>query len=157
MNVFGGRCKTMSKYIFVYYVYVLSFVMSHAVQAEGFDYYAQVNKYAKCEAVLNVMANILSESEEEFYNHEQHHASLDARVVALELAKAGNFEQAMVGEIYNTYLNEYRDQLKLSEDVEKFIVLLRPHVKKCRRLNDMQSDIIARKKKQYLENDDLLK
>lgn len=157
MSAFNYQYKEICKRLFLNGICVVLITMSNSVLAEGFDYYAQVNKYAKCEAILNVMANILSESEQEFYNHELHHASLDARVVALEFAKAGKYEQAMVGEIYNTYLDEYRDQLKLNEDVEKFISALRPHVKKCRRLNDMQSDVIARKKNQYLDNDALLK
>ncbi len=136
--------------------YVLLCLIVNPASAEGFDYYAQVNKYAKCEAVLNVMANILSESEQAFYQHELHHASLDARIVALEFAKAGNYQEQVVNEIFTTYLDEYRNQLKLNEDVEKFIAALRPHVKKCQQLNAMQSDIIKRKKTETLEASDYL-
>lgn len=120
-------------------------------QAEGFDFYAHVNKYTKCEAVQNVMANISSESEQEFYQHELHHASLDSRIVALEFARAGQYEEGLVDELYNTYLDEYRKQLKDSQDVDKFVAALHPHVKECRRLNAMQSDVIARKKQQRLK------
>lgn len=127
------------------------------VLAEEFDYYAHINKYVKCEAIQNVVANIVSESEQEFYQHELHHASLDSRIVALEFAKAGNYKEAMVAELYNTYLDEYRSQLKGSQDVEKFVAALRPHVSTCQRLNDMQSDIIERKKQQRIKSGAYLK
>lgn len=136
---------------------VLAFILLawfiNTVQAEGFDFYAHVNKYAKCEAVQNVMANISSESEQEFYQHELHHASLDSRIVALEFARAGKYEEGLVDELYNTYLDEYREELKESKDVDKFVAALHPYIKECRRLNAMQSDVIARKKQQRLKQD----
>ena len=120
----------------------------NSIFAEEFDYYSHINKYAKCEAVQNVMANIASESEEEFYQHELHHASLDSRIVALEFAKAGQYEKELVAELYNTYLDEYRKQLRESQDVEVFVAALRPYVTQCQRLNEMQSDVISRVKQQ---------
>lgn len=116
--------------------------------AEGFDYYAHINKYTKCEALQNVVANIASESEQEFYQHESHHASLDSRIIALEFAKAGNYEEGMVDELYFTYLDEYRNLLEKSEEVEVFAASLKPHAEKCRQLNEMQEDIIRRKREE---------
>ncbi len=104
--------------------------------AAGFDYYAHINKYTKCEALQNVVANISSESEQQFFQHESHHDSLDSRIIALELAKAGNYQQGLVEELYSTYLDEYRDLLKQSEDVEVFAASLRPQAEKCRQLNE---------------------
>ena len=116
--------------------------------AEGFDYYAHLNKYTKCEALQNVIANISSESEQEFYRHESHHASLDSRIIALEFAKAGNHEESVVNELYGTYLDEYREMLKKSEDIEVFAASLRTHAEKCQQLNEMQEDIIRRKREE---------
>ena len=135
----------------------LAFISVHAVHAEGFDYYPHIKKYAKCEAVQNVMANIISESEEEFYQHELHHASIDSRIVALEFARAGQYKEGLVDELYNTYLDEYRSQLRQGDDVDKFVAALRPLVNKCQQLNEMQSDVIARKKQQYIKQGRLLK
>ena len=84
------------------------------INADGFDHYAYVKKYVKCEAVQNVAANISSESEEEFYQHELHFASLDSRAIALEFARAGNYSPAEVEELYGTYLDEYRCYFKMS-------------------------------------------
>ena len=116
--------------------------------AEGFDYYAHINEYTKCEALQNVIANISSESEQEFYRHESHHASLDSRIIALEFAKAGNYEESVVDELYGTYLDEHREMLKKSEDIEVFAASLRPHAEKCQQLNEMQEDIIRRKREE---------
>ncbi|MFK7793849.1 MAG: hypothetical protein AB8B89_00730 [Gammaproteobacteria bacterium] len=123
-------------------------LFSQSIMSEGFDYYAHMNKYAKCEALQNVVANIASESEQEFYQHELHHASLDSRIIALEFAKAGRYEKGLVDELYLTYLDEYRDLLKKSEEVEVFVASLSPHVEKCRELNEMQVDIILRKREE---------
>ena len=130
-----------------YFLIVLCICINPII-AEGFDYYLHINKYTKCEAVQNVMANIASESEQEFYQHELHHASLDSRIVALEFAKAGQYEEGLVAELYNTYLDEYRKQLKESQDVEVFVAALQPYVQECERLNDMQLDVITRVKQQ---------
>jgi hypothetical protein len=121
---------------------------SQSINAGEFDYYAHINKYTKCEALQNVIANILSQSEQEFYQHESHYASLDSRIIALEFAKAGNHEKWLVNELYYTYLDEYRALLKQSEDVEVFAASLRPHAEKCRQLNEIQEDIIRRKREQ---------
>lgn len=153
MHSFGNRIKPSFSSISAFLVAGGLLIMAMTVHAEGFDFYAQVNKYAKCEAVLNVMANILSDSEEEFYRHEFHHASLDSRVIALEFAKAGDLETGLVDEIFATYLDEYRNQLEINDDVEKFIAALRPYAKTCRRLNAMQSDVIARKKQQAIQGE----
>ena len=125
--------------------------------AEGFDYYAHINKYTKCEALQNVIANISSESEQEFYRHESHHASLDSRIIALEFAKAGNYEESVVDELYGTYLDEYREMLKKSEDIEVFAASLRTHAEKCQQLNEMQEDIIRRKREENSKAERYLK
>lgn len=123
-------------------------IISQEVLSEGFDYKVHIEKYMKCEAVQNVAANILSQSEQEFYQHELHNASLDSRIVALELARAGNYNEELVDELYNTYLTEYRKSLSESEGVEKFINSLRLQVDRCKQLNAMQEDIVRRKKQQ---------
>ncbi|MDW3095636.1 MAG: hypothetical protein R8G33_08185 [Gammaproteobacteria bacterium] len=120
--------------------------------AEGFDYYEHINKYTKCEAVQNVVANILSETEEKFYQHESHHASLDSRIIALEFARAGKYEEGLIDELYHTYLDAYRDLLEQSEDVEKFTASLKPQVTKCKKLNEMQEDILRRKRQEKINN-----
>ena len=122
------------------------FLLSLNAQSEGFDYYAHINKYIKCEALQNVIANISSQSEQEFYQHESHYASLDSRTIALEFAKAGKYEEGLLDELYNTYLDEYRDLLKQSDDVDVFRASLLPGAEKCRKLNEMQEDIIQRKR-----------
>ena len=131
-------------------------VLTSALYADGFDYYAHINKYVKCEAVQNVMANITSESEQEFYQHELHHASLDSRMIAMEFARVGKYKQGLVDELYHTYLDEYRSELKKNEEVEEFVAALKPQVKKCQRLNEMQSDIISRKKQQAVKKGNYL-
>lgn len=138
----------MFKSISKIFALVFAVFLSCNVSSEGFDYYAHINKYTKCEALQNVVANIESESEQEFYQHASHHASLDSRIIALELASAGNYEEGMVDELYFTYLDEYRDLLKNSEEVEAFAASLKPHVAKCRQLNEMQEDIIRRKREE---------
>ena len=127
------------------------FIQANHIHAEGFDYYAYVKKYVKCEAVQNVAANISSDNEEEFYQHELHFASLDSRTIALEFARAGNYSPAEVEELYGTYLDEYRVLLNESEDAENFLHSLSPQVKKCRQLNEMQKDILQRSGEQQLE------
>jgi hypothetical protein len=131
-------------------IYLWSFFLtfSQAVFAGGFVYYAHINKYTKCEALQNVLANILSESEQEFYQHEAHHDSLDSRIVALEFAGASNYKESLVDELYASYLDEYRALLKESEDVEVFAASLKLPAEKCHQLNEMQADIILRKRKQ---------
>lgn len=150
------KCDKFNKHISLCICYALISVTVLTVYADGFDYFAQIKKYTKCEAVQNVMANILSESEQEFYQHELHYASLDSRIVALELAKAGGYQAEHIDELFLTYLNEYRNQLEQNEEVDTFIAALRPHVKKCRRLNEMQKDIIERKRTDYLDQGDYL-
>ena len=127
---------------------ILILYFSLSAWAEGFDYYEHINKYAKCEAIQNVAANILSESEEEFYRHEYHHASLDSRIVALEFARAGNYQEEVVDELYDAYLSEYKQILSENDNVDNFMQALRPHIAKCKELNEMQEDIIQRKKEE---------
>lgn len=129
-------------------ILIFLFMLGSYINADGFDHYAYVKKYVKCEAVQNVAANISSESEEEFYQHELHFASLDSRTIALEFARAGNYSPAEVEELYGTYLDEYRATLNESEDADEFLKSLTPQVKKCRQLNEMQKDILERKRKQ---------
>jgi len=138
----------MTKLMTNAYLMVIILFFTKSSFAAGFDYYAHINKYTKCEALQNVVANISSESEQDFYQHESHHASLDSRIIALELAKAGKYEEWLVDELYSTYLDEYRDLLKQSEDVSVFAASLKPHAEKCRQLNEMQEDIIRRKREQ---------
>ncbi len=143
----------MFKSISIQVLAFMSISFCQNIFAEGFDYYAHINKYSKCEAVQNVVANILSESEEEFYQHEYHHASLDSRIIAIEFAKAGKYEEGLIDELYYTYLDEYRSLLKESEDVEKFVSSLRPEVAKCEKLNEMQEDILRRKRQEKFKVD----
>ena len=124
--------------------------------ADEFDYLSQIKKYIKCESVLNVSANVLSESEEDFYQHEFHHASIDSRIVALELARVGGYSAEQVDELFYVYLSEYRDALQESEEnneLETFMEKLRPVIGECERLIAMQSDIIARWKKEFKNQD----
>ena len=132
-------------------IIILHFIYTSFVVAEGFDYLSQVKKYVKCEAVFNVAANISSKSEEEFYEHELHHASIDARIIALELAKVGKISAEQVNELFYAYLNEYRKVLEEREannQLDDFINLLNPVVGQCEQLNAMQQDILQRKKEQ---------
>ena len=122
-----------------------------SVHAEGFDYLGQIKKYVKCEAVQNVAANILSESKEEFHNHELNHASLDSRIVAMKFAKAGDYTPEQVNELYYEYVSEYRSVLQESKDqteVDNFLDSLGPQLDECEKLIAMQSDIIEREKNQ---------
>ena len=124
---------------------------THIASADGFDYLGQIKKYVKCEAIQNVAANIESESEEEFHQHELNHASLDSRIVAMELAKAGGYSSEQVSELYYVYLSEYRKILQESEDqsdVDNFLRSLRPLIDECERLIAMQSDLIKSRKNQ---------
>ena len=139
------------KHILLIIYLILFSILSCNLYAEGFDYYAHIKKYVKCEAVQNVAANISSESEEEFYQHELHFASLDSRQIALEFARAGNYSPQEVEELYVTYLDEYRAILSESEDVDKFLKSLSPQVTKCRKLNDMQKDLLQRNKSTQIE------
>lgn len=120
----------------------------HAPAGE-FDYMGQIKKYVKCEAVQNVAANILSKSEEEFHQHELNHASLDSRIVAMELARAGGYTSEHIDELYYVYLSEYRKILQASEnqeEVDSFLKSLGPQIEKCEDLIEMQADIIEQKK-----------
>ena len=138
----------MFKIVINIYMWLVFLTFSQAVYAEGFDYYAHINKYTKCEALQNVLANILSESEQEFYQHESHHDSLDSRIIALEFAGAGNYEESLVDELYSSFLDEYRVLLQESEDVEVFAASLRSPAKKCHQVNEMQEDVMRRKREQ---------
>ena len=130
------------------YLWSIFLAFSHGVYAEGFDYFAHINKYTKCEALQNVIANISSESEQDFYQHESHHDSLDSRIIALEFAGAGNYKESLVNKLYASYLDEYRVLLKESDDVDMFAASLKSPAKKCRQLNEMQEDVIRRKREQ---------
>ncbi len=124
------------------------------VQAQEFDYYPYIAKYARCEAIQNVMANVASESEQEFFQHALHHASLASRKIALAFAKAGSYPAGMVDELYQTYLDEYRQQLRSNAQAESLIAALRPYVKKCQHLLDMQADLIVDPKTNALYQDE---
>lgn len=142
------RCHNL-----IYSYACICFIFS-AVQAQEFDYYPYIAKYAKCEAIQNVMANVASESEQEFFQHALHHASLASRKIALAFAKAGNYQEGMVDEIYQTYLGEYRQQLRSNAQAENLVAALRPQVKKCQRLLDMQADLIVDPKTNALYQDE---
>lgn len=137
---------------FIFVISLMSiFLCGQTVLSEGFDYLKQVKKYVKCEAVLNVTANVLSASEEEFYQHEAHHASIDSRIIALEFARVGGHSVEEVDELFYLYLTEYRNVLQEKEandELESFISSLRPLSEDCEELNAMQEDIIARRKEE---------
>ena len=126
-------------------VVILLVILASKIKAEGFDHFEYVKKYTKCEAIQNVAANISSQSEEEFFQHELHFSSLDSRVIAMEFARAGKYQEADVEELYAAYLSEYKEVISKTEDVQVFLSSLQPDVKKCKQLNEMQKDILQRK------------
>ena len=123
---------------------VTPFIITHAI-----DYQAQIKKYAQCEALQNVVANVLSQSEEEYLKHELHLAAKDSRIVMQEFVRVSGIAPEFAEELYAVYLDEYRKALipnGQDNQLDLFIGNIRPQLNNCKELNEIQADIINRHK-----------
>ena len=127
-----------------------SYLFSPQGLAYSYDNYELIKRYVKCAALQNVVANILSNSEEEFYRHDLHRSAQDSTIVAKELVNTSRrYSQSMMNDLYATYLEEYRRIVQSDEqgeDLSFFLNSVRPQVEQCKRHNELQADIIQRKK-----------
>ena len=126
---------------------VASFSLAYA----EVNYQEQIKTYVRCEALQNVVASILSDSEEEFFQHELHHAANDSNVIAKHLTRIGDYREEVLDELYLIYLDEFQnDLLKRAENGEAnlFMQDARPQLDRCEELNELQADIIQRSKEE---------
>ena len=100
------------------------------VMAETSGYYDHIKKYVKCAALQNIVANILSPTEENYYRHELQHDAQDSIIIAMELVKVRDeYARETVDEFYDIYLDEYR-KLIASEQDNQGVGLLKIYVRK---------------------------
>ena len=121
----------------------------------GPDNFNNIKKYAKCAALQNIVANILSETEQDFYRHEYHHAAQDSMIVAMEFVRISEYSKATLDELYGLYLDEYHKLLLPEQDsnnVAVFVENLRPQITQCKYLNELQADIIRKIKNRRVED-----
>jgi len=90
------------------FVISLLFVLlssSSAVYAENEDTYEMVDSFAECAAIQNVLAMIVSKSEEEYLNHFLHQAANGALITAMEFSDFGGYKEDLVEVLYGGHFS----------------------------------------------------
>lgn len=71
-----------------------------SISLADIDNYENLKKYMKCAVLQNVVANILSETEKDFYQHNYHQAARDSMIVAMEFVKISEHSKDTVDRLY---------------------------------------------------------
>ena len=133
------------------------FAVSHAQdeQANDIDYYDMADSFSKCAALNDVMARMITTTEEEFIEHVLHMNSNGARVVALDMAIAGGYKKELVESLYEGHYAKFRDLVETSYAAGKSNALedLQPEMEQCTILQEFQAEYIKEKRKQIYKSE----
>ncbi|MEM8844209.1 MAG: hypothetical protein AAGB35_04115 [Pseudomonadota bacterium] len=123
--------------------------MLDLAQANNSARLEQIKLYIKCEALMNTMAEALSDSEEEYKQHPLAQEANNSRIIVFEFIRSGEFNEDGLGDLYVDYKSDFESLLMRNENDSqrtKFLDSLDKEIENCYALNELQEDIIVRNK-----------
>ncbi len=108
------------------------------------DYLEIARAFAECAALQNTLADLATDSEQEFENHSLHKSAVDAITVAGDFARVGGHDSAVVETEYDSHIERFHGMLSQGEQAHKrFAEQVQPIVQRCSALHRIQAALIA--------------
>jgi len=113
------------------------------------DYLEIAQAFAECAALQNTLADLATDSEQAFEDHDLHKSAVDAITVAGDFARVGGHDPAVVELEYDSHIERFHGMLSQGEQAHKtFIEQVQPVVRRCTALHRVQAALIAVRDKQ---------